>query len=78
MGRSSCIPEPHWQVLDTRQLFLSVRVGDGENGQGHRAILSPSFWEPSMSDRWLHLATTYDVEKKAATHYLSGELLSEE
>jgi hypothetical protein len=45
--------EPHWQILDTGQLFFSVRVRDGEVGQEHREVLSPPFWKPSMSGQWL-------------------------
>ena len=26
-----------------------------------------------MSGRWLHIATTYDVEAKTTTHFLNGE-----
>ena len=74
--------EPHWQILDTGQLFFSVRPrGDDEpngidnRGPGHRPVISPPFWEPSMSGQWLHLATTYDVEAQTTTHFLNGEEL---
>lgn len=71
--------EPHWQILDTGQLFFSVRVSSEANkGPEHREVLSPAFWNPSMSGQWLHLATTYDVEHRTVTHYLNGEVLSEE
>ena len=70
--------EPHWQILDTGQLFFSVRVSSEEGGQQHREVLSPPFWQPSMSGQWLHLATTYDVENQRTTHYLNGEMLSQE
>lgn len=71
--------EPHWQILDTGQLFFSIRVSS-ERGKGpeHREVLSPPFWGPSMSGRWLHLATTFDVDRKLVTHYLDGEMLSQE
>lgn len=69
--------EPHWQILDTGQLFFSVRLGGGP-GKGHHKVLSPPFWDASLSGRWLHLATTYDVETKTTTHFLNGEKLSEE
>jgi hypothetical protein len=69
--------EPHWQILDTGQLFFSVRLGEGP-GKGHHKVLSPPFWDASLSGRWLHLATTYDVETKTTTHFLNGEKLSEE
>jgi len=69
--------EPHWQILDTGQLFFSVRLGEGR-GKGHHKVLSPPFWDASMSGRWLHLATTYNVETKTTTHFLNGEKLHEE
>ena len=69
--------EPHWQILDTGQLFFSVRLGEGR-GKGHHKVLSPPFWNASMSGCWLHLATTYDVETKTTTHFLNGEKLHEE
>jgi hypothetical protein len=76
--------EPHWQILDTGQLFFSVRhkpddvSGTRAKAPTHHTVLSPEFWKPSMSGRWLHLATTYDAEAGKTTHYLNGELLHEE
>lgn len=70
--------EPHWQILDTGQLFFSVRVSNDEIDTEHREVLSPPFWKPSMSGQWLHLATTYDVQQQRTTHYLNGKILSEE
>lgn len=71
--------EPHWQILDTGQLFFSVRVkSDDGRGPEHREVLSPTFWDPSLSGKWLHLATVYDVPNKRVTHYLDGEVLSHE
>lgn len=76
--------EPHWQILDTGQLFFSVRTRpDSEDPSQwtrppHRTVLSPPFWQPSMSGKWLHLATTYDVESSRTSHYLNGELLHSE
>ncbi|NND98682.1 MAG: hypothetical protein HKN47_15275 [Pirellulaceae bacterium] len=70
--------EPHWQILDTGQLFFSVRPGEQARAMGHREVLSPVFWDPSMSGQWLHLATTYDVDAKTTTHYLNGQLLHQE
>lgn len=69
--------EPHWQILDTGQLFFSVRLGGGP-GKGHHKVLSPPFWDASLSGRWLHLATTYNVETRTTTHFLNGEKLCEE
>ncbi|MEM8734378.1 MAG: LamG-like jellyroll fold domain-containing protein [Planctomycetota bacterium] len=70
--------EPHWQILDSGQLFFSVRVSQTQGGQEHKVVLSPVFWKPSMSGQWLHLATTYDVENATTTHYLNGQPLSSE
>ena len=71
--------EPHWQILDTGQLYFSVRpTEEGEKGPRDHKSLSPSFWKPSLSGRWLHLATVYDVKTRSITHFLNGELLSRE
>lgn len=76
--------EPHWQILDSGQLFFSVRhkaddvQGEAAKKRTHQPILSPPFWKPSMSGRWLHLATTYDAESGQTRHYLNGKVLHEE
>lgn len=68
--------EPHWQILDTGQLYFSVRpVEQGDKGPGDFKALSPPFWKPSLSGRWLHLATVYDVDAALVTHYLNGDIL---
>ena len=69
--------EPHWQILDTGQLYFSVRPREqNEQGPSDFKALSPPFWKPSLSGRWLHLATVYDVDQASITHYLNGEVLS--
>ena len=71
--------EPHWQILDTGQLFFSVRVREEDSeGPPHKKVLSPPFWNPSMSGKWMHLATTYSVNHQLVTHYLNGKKLHEE
>lgn len=74
--------EPHWQILNTGQLFFSVRhrpdSGADPHSPAHQKVLSPPFWKPSLSGRWLHLATTYDADAGRTTHYLNGEVLHEE
>ncbi len=76
--------EPHWQILDTGQLFFSVRHkpddvrGPAAKKKTHQPVLSPPFWKPSLSGRWLHLATTYNAETGRTTHYLNGKVLHEE
>ena len=65
--------EPHWQILDSGQLFLSlcVRRNDG-TGPEHREVLSPAFWDASMAGRWLHLASRYDGGSGEVTHFVDG------
>ncbi|MCM2373012.1 LamG-like jellyroll fold domain-containing protein [Aporhodopirellula aestuarii] len=71
--------EPHWQILDTGQLYFSVCKRGVKSPLGNqRKVLSPVFWEPSLSGKWLHLATTYDVDRRLTRHYLNGELLHEQ
>jgi hypothetical protein len=70
--------EPHWQILDTGQMYFSVRpIARDEIGPADYKVLSPPFWQPSMSGKWLHLATTFDVDTLTVTHYLNGQLLSQ-
>ncbi len=69
--------EPHWQILDTGQIYFSVRPVDRtEEGPRDFKALSPSFWQPSMNGKWLHLAVTYDAEARTITHYTNGNVLS--
>ncbi|MHC4875319.1 MAG: LamG-like jellyroll fold domain-containing protein [Planctomycetota bacterium] len=69
--------EPHWQILDTGQLYFSVRPsGRDEPGPRDFKALSPAFWNADLSGRWIHLAVVYDVEASAITHYLNGQPLS--
>ncbi|MEL6108270.1 MAG: LamG-like jellyroll fold domain-containing protein [Planctomycetota bacterium] len=74
--------EPHWQILDTGQLFFSVRHKPDAPAKTsmptHQPVLSPPFWKPSMSGRWLHLATTYAADDGRITHYLNGKILHQE
>ncbi|MGB7344541.1 MAG: LamG-like jellyroll fold domain-containing protein [Pirellulaceae bacterium] len=70
--------EPHWQILDTGQLFFSVRPGESKNEPEHREVVSAPFWDPSLSGKWLHLATVYDVDAKQTTHFLDGRLIHQE
>jgi len=70
--------EPHWQILDTGQLFFSTRYTKAKGqGKTHEPILSKPFWKPSLSGKWIHLATTFDAENSIVTHYLNGKMLSE-
>ncbi len=71
--------EPHWQILDTGQLFFSVRArGRAEKGRPHKPVLSTPFWNPSMSGKWIHLATTFEAKTGLVVHYLDGKRLNQE
>lgn len=71
--------EPHWQILESGQLYFSIRAGDrGQTGTGDRKVLSPPFWNPSFSGRWVHLATTFDHGDGRVVHYLDGEPIHSE
>ncbi|MEW4561053.1 LamG-like jellyroll fold domain-containing protein [Bremerella sp. JC770] len=70
--------EPHWQILDTGQLYFSVRPVDRatKNGPKDFKALSPSFWNPSLQGKWIHLAVTCDWDSRTIIHYLNGRELS--
>ena len=69
--------EPHWQILDSGQMYFSVRPNaQGSGGPRDFKALSPPFWQPSLSGRWLHLAVVYNVDEKSITHFLNGDVLS--
>lgn len=69
--------EPHWQILDSGQLYFSVRPARRDKpGPRDFKSLSPPFWNATLSGRWIHLAVVYNVESRSISHYLNGELLS--
>ena len=74
--------EPHWQIMDDGRLFFSVKkrdVFDRSKGEQDKHIFySPPFWNPSLSGRWLMIASVYDGTNRQVTHYLNGKVLSQE
>ena len=74
--------EPHWQIMDDGRLFFSVKkrdVFDRSRGELDKHVFySPPFWETSLGGRWLMIATVYDADERAVTHYLDGKVLSRE
>jgi len=70
--------ESHWQILDTGQLYFSVRPVDRATKDGPKDFkaLSPSFWNPSLQGKWIHLAVTCDWDSRTIIHYLNGRELS--
>lgn len=70
--------EPHWQILDTGQLYFSVRPVERNSKDGPKdyKALSPSFWNPSLQGKWIHLAVTCDWKSRTIIHYLNGQELS--
>lgn len=84
MGDDYNTGEPHWQIREDGKLMLSVMVDDTQpppdhSARGlHRVYYSPSFWQESMSGKWLHLASTYDPVKREVAHFINGKELSRE
>ncbi|TWT50042.1 FecR protein [Thalassoglobus neptunius] len=74
--------EPHWQIMDDGRLFFSVKKRDEfDRSRGERdkhIYYSPPFWNSSMSGQWLMLTTVYDVDAMKVTHYLNGDVISQE
>ena len=68
--------------MDDGRLFFSVKKNDvwnATNGEKDKHIFfSPPFWDSSLSGRWLMVATVYDGTNLQVTHYLNGEVLSQE
>lgn len=70
--------ESHWQILDTGQLSFSRRVAaNSDIPMDERSTLSHPFWKPSMSGKWIHLASTFNHDARTVTHYLNGQQLSQ-
>lgn len=76
------IHEPHWQIMDDGRLFFSVKkrdVFDRSKGEWDKHIYySEPFWNSTLSGQWLMIATVYDPDARLVTHYLNGQLLSQE
>ncbi|MCA9122240.1 MAG: FecR domain-containing protein [Planctomycetaceae bacterium] len=74
--------EPHWQIMDDGRLFFSVKkrdVFDRSKGELDKHVYySPKFWDSSLSGQWLMVATVYDVDAMQVTHFLNGQVLSQE
>lgn len=65
--------EPHWQLTEKGELFLSFGLGKGKS---HHVFLSPVIWDHSDSEQWLHLVSTYEVATRTCVHYLNGKEIS--
>ncbi|MEM9479913.1 MAG: LamG-like jellyroll fold domain-containing protein [Verrucomicrobiota bacterium] len=83
MGDGYETGEPHWQIRNDGKLMLSVMVDDqrpnpkAANDDGfHRVYFSPPFWDPSMSGRWINLASVFDPVGREVSHYVNGERIS--
>ena len=75
--------EPHWQIREDGAMMLSVMVDDSQPNPGakndaglHRVYYSPPVWEMSMSGEWIHLASVFDPENRAVSHFVNGEQIS--
>ncbi len=72
--------EPHWQIMNDGRLFFSVKAHDrkGPNSPDKQICYSPSFWDPSLSGKWLQIATTFDSTSGQVAHYVNGKAISHE
>jgi ferric-dicitrate binding protein FerR (iron transport regulator) len=78
--------EPHWQILGDGKLMFSVMVDDTPgSGHGkhpearlHKIYYSKPIWDVSLSGKWMHLAATYDPERRLVHQYVNGEEVSKE
>jgi hypothetical protein len=74
------IGEPHWQIMRDGRLFFSVkkREPQGKQKPDKHIYFSPPIWDPTMSGRWMQIATTYDVDARVVTHFIDGMAISSE
>ena len=84
--------EPHWQIRHDGKLMFSVMVDDSQKlfystgpnsppiqDKGlHHVYFSESFWTPSMTAQWVHLAAVYDPASRSVTHYVNGTVTCRE
>lgn len=74
--------EPHWQIMNDGRMFFSVKKYDSSTGKrggpDKYNFYSPRFWDPSLSGKWIMLATTYDVQARRVTHYVDGVAIGDE
>lgn len=74
--------EPHWQIMNDGRMFFSVKPPSteslSETELKRQKFLSEPFWDTSMSGQWIMLCTVYDVDQKQVTHYVNGEVISDE
>lgn len=70
--------EPHWQIMNDGRLFFSAKKREGGKGPDKHIFHSPTIWTPAMSGQWLMIATVYDLDANAVTHYVNGEPVSTE
>ena len=78
--------EPHWQIRHDGKLMFSVMVDDSQKlfystgptsppiqDKGlHHVYFSESFWTPSMTAQWVHIAAVYDPASRSVTQYVNG------
>ena len=74
--------EPHWQIMNDGRIFFSVKSPSDfdtpEGNRKNRIYYSPSFWNASLSGRWIMLAAVYNVDQREVVHYVNGEAISRE
>lgn len=69
--------EPHWQILESGQLYFSVRPkAKRESGKPDFKVVSPPFFHPGLQGKWIHLAVSCDLKSRTVMHYLNGQVIS--
>jgi hypothetical protein len=69
--------ETHWQIDHLGRLVLGIRneraLGPRDHWSlGQKNYTSPPVITPEKFGRWIHLATVYDHQARAVTHYVDG------
>lgn len=71
--------ECHWQIGSDGTLILGIKGPPGYNpepgvrGPQYRAVAAIT---PARFGRWVHLAVTYDRERREVVHYVDGQPVS--
>lgn len=63
----------HWQITREGKLRLGIA---GRQEKRNRDYDSPPLFKPELFGQWMHLATVFDPERKAVTHYLNGQVIA--
>lgn len=63
----------HWQIMRDGRLLLGIA---GPTGQVGEDCNTEVFFTPERFGRWMHLAVTFDPQRKEVRHYTNGVLFA--